>query len=68
MQKAKPEKREPRPAPILKHVRMVVSLLEGRPVSMAEIVQALKRKGRQHPIGGRRRVVYVVRQLNKGPP
>jgi hypothetical protein len=68
VQEDRPEKREQPHAPILKHVRMVVSLIEGCPMSWAEIEQMLKRNWRQHRIGGRRRMDYVVRQLNRGPP
>jgi hypothetical protein len=64
----KPAKQEQSLAPILKHVRMVVSLLKARAVSWEEVEQMLPRNWRQHRIGRWRRVVYVVRQLNKGPP
>jgi hypothetical protein len=54
--------------PMLKHVRMVVGLIEGRAVSWGEIEGLLVQNWRQHPIGRWRQVVYVVQQLNKGPP
>lgn len=54
--------------PILKYVRMVVSLIEGRAVSWVEMGRMLARNWRQHPIGRWRRVLYVVRRLNKDPP
>jgi hypothetical protein len=54
--------------PILKHVRMVVSLIEGRTVSWGDMGRMLTRKWRQHRIGGRREVLYVLRRLNKDPP
>jgi len=61
-------KRQPEVAPILKHVRMVVSLIEGRMVSWGEIGRMLARNWRQHRIGRRRELLYVVRRLNKDPP
>jgi hypothetical protein len=36
------------PTPILEHVRLIVSLIERRPVAMAEIMQMLAKKERQH--------------------
>jgi hypothetical protein len=50
--------------PILRHVRMVVSLIEGRRVGLDEIVQMLARNSRQHSLARERRVDYVVRQMN----
>jgi hypothetical protein len=55
-------------APILKHVRMVVSLIEGRTVSWVEIGRVLASNWRQRPIGRRREVLYVLWRLNKDPP
>ena len=55
-------------APIIEHVRMVTSLIEGRFVSLDEINEMLKEKGRQHSLTRRRRVDYIVQQLNKDPP
>jgi hypothetical protein len=54
--------------PIIKHVRMVVSLIEGRRVSLDEVVGMVKRISRQHSLTRWRRMDYVVSQLNKGPP
>ena len=64
----KPVQGEEELRPILKHVRMVVSLIEGRLVSWGEIGRMLARNWRQHPIGRWREVLYVVRRLNKDPP
>jgi hypothetical protein len=50
--------------PILRHVRMVVSLIEGRRVGLDEIVRMLARNSRQHRLVRERRVDYVVRQMN----
>jgi len=47
---------------------MVISLVEGRPVSAAEILEMLARILRQHSIGRRRRIDYVVQYLNKRAP
>jgi len=55
-------------APIIEHVRMVTSLIEGRFVSLDEIQKMLKQKARQHSLTRRRRVDYIVHQLNKDPP
>lgn len=49
-------------APIIRHVQVIVSLVEGRRVSLEEILELLAKKGRQHrmvrgrrrPYGGRR--------------
>jgi hypothetical protein len=54
--------------PIVDHVRMVVSLIEGRRVSRDEVVRMLKRISRQRSLTRRRKVDYIVRQLNRGPP
>ena len=54
--------------PILRYVRMVTSLMEGRRVSLDEIKEMLMKKERQHSLTCRRRVDYLVQQLNKDPP
>ena len=54
--------------PIIEHVRMVTSLIEGRFVSLDEIKEMLKKISRQHPLTRRRRIDYLVQQLNKDPP
>lgn len=66
--KDKAVKGEQELAPIVKYVRMVVSLIEGRAVSWVEIGRMLASNWRQHRIGRRREVLYVVRRLNKDPP
>jgi len=55
-------------APIIEHVRMVTSLIEGRFVSLDEIKEMLKKISRQPPLTRRRRIDYIVQQLNKDPP
>ena len=55
-------------AGIVGYVRMVTSLIEARHVSEGEIVQMLVRAMRQHSIARRRRMDYVLVQLNKNAP
>jgi hypothetical protein len=52
------------PAPIVRHVRVLVSLIEGRRVGLDEIVAMLAKKGRQHRMVGRRRSGYVTRWID----
>ena len=56
------------PEPVLCYLRMVISLIEGRRVSTAEILEMLSRILRQHSIRRRRRIDYVVQYLNKHAP
>jgi hypothetical protein len=56
------------PAGMVSYVAMVASLIEGRPVSEAEIVRLLVRALRQHSMARRRRIDYVVAQLNQHGP
>jgi len=56
------------PAGMVGYVAMVASLIEGRPVSEEEIVGMLVRTMRQHSMARRRRVDYVVAQLNQHGP
>lgn len=55
-------------ARMVEHVRMVTSLIEGRKVSLDEILKMLSRVLRQHSIGRGKRIDYIVRYLNKNPP
>jgi hypothetical protein len=50
------------------YIAMVASLIEGRPVREEEIVQRLVRAMRQHSMARRRRMDYVVAQLQKNGP
>jgi hypothetical protein len=50
------------------YVAMAASLIEGRRVSEAEILQMLARAMRQHSMARRRRMDYVVAQLQKNGP
>ena len=56
------------PAGMVRYVAMVASLIEGRPVSEEEIVRMLVRAMRQHSMARRRRMDYVVAQLQKHGP
>ena len=56
------------PAAMVGYVAMVVSLIEGRRVSEAEVCQMLLRAMRQHSMARRRRMDYVVAQLHKHGP
>lgn len=56
------------PAGMVGYVAMVASLIEGREVSEAEILQRLVRAMRQHSMARRRRMDYVVAQLQKRGP
>jgi hypothetical protein len=53
---------------IVDYVRMVTSLIEGRPVSREEILQMLKRVVRQHSLARERRIDYILRTLKEKPP
>ena len=56
------------PAGMVRYVAIVASLIEGRPVSEEEIVWMLVRAMRQHSMARRRRMDYVVAQLNQHGP
>ena len=56
------------PAGMVGYIAMVASLIESRPVSEAEIVQSLVRAMRQHSMARRRRMDYVVAQLQRNGP
>mgnify|MGYP005814752585 CR=1 FL=1 len=56
------------PAGMVGYVAMVASLIEGRRVSEAEMLQRLVRAMRQHSMARRRRMDYVVAQLQKHGP
>jgi hypothetical protein len=50
------------------YVAMVVSLIESRRVSEEEILQMWGRAMRQHSMARRRRMDYVVAELQKNAP
>jgi hypothetical protein len=72
--RAKPKSEGNRPATgrwdplMLEYVRMLVSLIEARSVSLTEIVQMLQRVLRQHSLGRRRRIDHAVNWLQEHPP
>jgi hypothetical protein len=52
----------------VRYVGMVVSLIEGRKVSEAEIVEMLERAVRQHSMYRRRKIEYVLSYWNRTAP
>lgn len=56
------------PEPMVEHVRMVSSLIEGRRVSRQEIREMLERVLRQHTLVRRRKIDQAVAWLNENPP
>jgi hypothetical protein len=56
------------PVPLVAHVRMVVSLLEDRPVNWRQIRQMLAQVLRQHSIPRSRPIDHIVAWLHKEPP
>lgn len=63
-----PEPSLPWPQSLLDYLRMVVSLIERRPVSLAEVLEMLTRTMRQHSMARRRRIDQAVDRLNEHPP
>ena len=55
-------------AVILEHVRMVVSLIEGRRVTRRAILQMAAKNRRQHTMVRRRKIDQAVLWLNEHPP
>lgn len=51
-------------APIVRHVRVIVSLIERRRVGLKEILEMLSKKGRQHRLARRGRRSYGGRQID----
>jgi hypothetical protein len=56
------------PAPMLRYLRMVISLMEERAVSLEEIRTMLARVLRQRSIGRRRPIEHIIERLNEHPP
>jgi hypothetical protein len=54
--------------PLVEHVRMVVSLIEGRPITREQILGMLEKVLRQHRIARRRRIDQIISHLNQHPP
>ena len=65
--KAAPEP-SPWPQLMVDYLCMVVGLIEGRQVSVAEILEMLSRAVRQHRMGRRRRIDQTVVSLHEHPP
>ena len=63
-----PEAPLPWPRLIVEYVRLVTSLIEGRRVSLVEILEMLARAVRQHRMVRRRRIDQAVDWLNEQPP
>lgn len=59
--------RPPNPL-LLEYVGMVVSLIEGRPVSRREVLEMLQKIWRQHTLPRRRRIDHTVAWLHENPP
>lgn len=60
---------EPRTvAPTVRYLRTLISLIEGRRVSAAEIGEMLVRVVRQHSLAGRKRIDYVLQHLHQRAP
>ena len=55
-------------AGVVDYLRVVTSLIEGRPVSREEVVGMLRPAVRQHSLARERRIDYVVRRLKEEPP
>ena len=53
---------------MLEYVRMLISLIEARAVSLTEIVQMLDRVLRQHSVGRRRKIDHALIWLQEHPP
>lgn len=62
------EEPPPWPQPILEYVRMVTSLIEGRRVTLAEVLEMLTGVLRQHRMVRTRRIDQAVAWLNEHPP
>jgi hypothetical protein len=63
-----PEAALPWPRPILEYVCLVTTLIEGRAVSLAEVVEMLRRVMRQHRMVRTRRIDQIIAQLHEHPP
>ena len=56
------------PALLVGYVQRVVSGIEGRPVSRAEILAMLAKEKRQHSVVRQRRIDQIIRSLHERPP
>jgi len=55
-------------SPLLPYLRMVVGLIEGIELTCHEVLHLLRRAMRQHSIGARSRIDYVLVFLQRHPP
>jgi hypothetical protein len=55
-------------SPMLPYVRMVMGLIEGVELTCREVVGLLRQAMRQHSIGSRRRIDYLLGFLHQHPP
>jgi hypothetical protein len=55
-------------SPMLPYVRMLVELIDGFRVSIAQVVRLLQRAMRQHSFAYRRRIDYILNFLHQHPP
>jgi len=55
-------------SPLLPYLRMVVSLIEGIPLTCQDLVRLLRQALRQHSFAFRRGTDYVLRFLHQHPP
>jgi hypothetical protein len=53
---------------MLQHVRMVVRLIEGRPISRRQVLLMLAKNLRQHTLTRLKRIDHAVVWLQKQPP
>jgi len=53
---------------MVEHVRMVVSLIEGRRISRGQVLRMLAKNLRQHTMCRRRKIDQAVAWLNEQPP
>lgn len=53
---------------MLKYLCMVTSLIEGRRISMEELLQMLARSMRQRSMSRTNRTDYILNYLNNHPP
>ena len=59
---------EPWSEPLVEHVRMVVSLIEGRKVTREQILRMLEKVLRQRRMARGRRIDQIIGHLNQHPP
>jgi len=60
--------RPPIPPALARHIRLVVSFMEGRWLTGEEMGDLIEKILRQHRLPRPRRIDYAVARLNKGPP